>query len=249
MAIDPQVDHPNLPVRIFVDNQSAIQSAGNPRAGPCQFLLSRILELHARLSNPLSLHWISAHVGVPGNEEADEAKIAAKSKSVNQIIELSNLIAPIFAEFKRMANDKWNKRWTIQKHEVYLRRIQPSRDLKSMSKFKGLSRVTAAILIQVRTGKIGLNDFLFSAGQAETDRCSCRGRPRQTAEHVLTTCLRWADLREDELWQGTGNQDMRTFLREPATAKRAAIFMTKTGLLGPLGDACLADLGTQEAPE
>lgn len=46
--------------------------------------------------------------------------------------------------------------------------------------------------------------------------------------------------------KGTGNRDMRTFLDEPATAKRAAIFMARTGLLGALGEACLMDARAEE---
>ena len=81
MAIDLQENLPDAPVRIFTDNQSAIQSAGGtrPRAGPYQSLLFKILELSRQLYKPLSIHWIPAHVGVPGNEAADlEAKAAAR---------------------------------------------------------------------------------------------------------------------------------------------------------------------------
>lgn len=72
-------------------------------------------------------------------------------------------------------------------------------------------------------------------------------KPKQTAEHILTTCPRFSLLRHDTLWQGDGNRDMRTFLNEPASAKRAAIFMAKTGLLGELGKACLTDVDAAAA--
>ena len=81
MAIDLQESHPDAPVRSFTDNQSAIQSAGGtrPRAGPYQSLLSKISALSRQLHKPLSIHWIPAHVGIPGNEAADlEAKAAAR---------------------------------------------------------------------------------------------------------------------------------------------------------------------------
>ena len=81
MARDLQEKSPDAPVRIFTDSQSAIQSAGGtrPPAGPCGSLLSKISELIRQLDRPLSIHWIPAHVGVPGNEAADrEAKAAAR---------------------------------------------------------------------------------------------------------------------------------------------------------------------------
>lgn len=134
-----------------------------------------------------------------------------------------------------MANSKWDERWEHHKHKAYLRRLQPHRNPKTLDKYKGLSTAMCAILMQIRTGKLGLNDFLYSVNRAETDRCSCHGSPKQTVEHMLATCPRFSLLRHDTLWKGDGNRDMKTFLNEPASAKRAAIFMAKIGLLKELG--------------
>ena len=67
-------------------------------------------------------------------------------------------------------------------------------------------------------------------------------REYATAERAAISLLR-----HDTLWQGDGNRGMRTFLNEPASAKRAAIFMAKTGLLGKLGKACLTDVDAAAA--
>ena len=242
IAIDVQNGYPDLPVRIYTDNQAAIESSGTLKAGSCQFQLDRILELHSQLHNRLSIHWIPAHVGVPGNEAADrEAKTAAQTVPRTPS-EYPSLLGLIFNAFKQMADTKWGERWGKHKHGVYLRRIQPKRDLKAMNKFNGMTRSLCALLVQIRTGEIGFNDFFYPVDKAETDRCSCAEHLKQTAEHVLTTCLRWAELREHKLWQGTGNRDLTSFLRKPRTARRAAIFMARTGLLGELGKACLDGL-------
>lgn len=101
---------------------------------------------------------------------------------------------PIFAVVKNTANSKWGKQWEKNKYEAYFRRIQFHRNPEALEKFKGLRRHVCAVLVEIRTGKIGLNDFLYSVQRAETDRCSCSGAPRQTAEHVLTACPWWAQL-------------------------------------------------------
>lgn len=249
MAIDLQKDHPGAPIRIYADNQSAIQSAGYPQAKPCQFLLEKILELYHQLNTPLSIHWIPAHVGVPGNEAADkEAKIAARQGLVQPICQrsMSDLLTPIFTAFKTMAKAKWDTQWENHKHGGHLRKLQPRRDPKTMNKYKGLSRATCAILIQIWTGKIGLRDFLYSVNRAETARCDCSRRHHQTVDHILTTCSKYRELRQQTLWQESGNRDMKTFLSEPATARRAAIFMARTELLGELGKACLADIDAEK---
>ena len=53
--------------------------------------------------------------------------------------------------------------------------------------------------------------------------------------------------RHDTLLQGDGNRGTRTFLNEPASAKRAAIFVAKTGLPGKPGRACLTDVDAAAA--
>ena len=43
------------------------------------------------------------------------------------------------------------------------------------------------------------------------------------------------------------DRDLKTLLDEPVTAKRATIFMAKTGLLGQLGKAYLVDVDARGA--
>lgn len=136
-----------------------------------------------------------------------------------------------------MALAKWDTQWETHTHEGHLRS-------KTMDKYNGLSRSTCATLIQIRTGKTGLNDFLCSINRAETDRCDCRGGFRQPPDHVLTVYSKYSDLRNTCCGREReyGHEDV---LSEPATAKRAAIFMARTGLLGKLGKACLVDVDAE----
>ena len=72
------------------------------------------------------------NIGVLGNEEADgEAKKAARPPLQNlDNSQMPDLTAPIFAAFKRMANDKWDERWGKHRHGAYLkllRKTQPDR--------------------------------------------------------------------------------------------------------------------------
>lgn len=50
--------------------------------------------------------------------------------------------------------------------------ITTQKDPKTLEKYKGLDRATASILIQMRTGKIALKDFLHSVKRAEDDKCN-----------------------------------------------------------------------------
>jgi hypothetical protein len=61
-----------------------------------------------------------------------------------------------------------------------------------------LKRREACILVQLRTGMARLNGFLSRIEAVESDLCPC-GRARETVEHFLLRCARWATLREDML--------------------------------------------------
>ena len=77
MALELVEDHDYLnstgPVHIFVDNEASLQASHRPKQGAGQYILKRIVELHHDLiaKHKITLHWIPAHEGIPGNELAD----------------------------------------------------------------------------------------------------------------------------------------------------------------------------------
>lgn len=66
LALDYTRSYPDMPMRIFTDNQVTIKAVRNPRNRSGQFALKVIFDKVHQLDKPVSLHWIPAHVGVPG---------------------------------------------------------------------------------------------------------------------------------------------------------------------------------------
>jgi hypothetical protein len=54
-----------------------------------------------------------------------------------------------------------------------------------------LSWKEASVLAQLRTGMARLNGYLYRINVAQTDQCAC-GQARETVEHFLFRCQRWA---------------------------------------------------------
>ena len=93
-------------------------------------------------------------------------------------------------------------------------------------------------MIQMRTGKIGLQKFLHERNVPEVKdaRCGCR-RGKETVRHVLTECTRFKEMRRT-IWAHEVREarlnwiDLCTILTTPAYVKKAALLMQKTDLLG-----------------
>ena len=60
---------------------------------------------------------------------------------------------------------------------------------KTLRRHEGLNKARSSLLVQIRTGAIGLRDFLFKRGVPGvlTPYCEC-GEGRETVEHLVMWC-------------------------------------------------------------
>jgi hypothetical protein len=96
----------------------------------------------------------------------------------------------------------------------------------------GLKEWQSALLIQMRTEKIGLRDHLWRRRVPEFNNpgCDC-SEGRQTVSHILLRCRNYRDLRRRE-FSTQGRMDLRASLNEPKSATKAIRFIEQTHLLG-----------------
>ena len=244
-------------VIILTDNQAAIQAVSNPSISSGQYLVIDIVrainELRKRGCS-VELQWVPAHMDVPGNEKADrEAKEATgwrerithgrqterdTSITAPAILNPLRLLTAIKTAVKTRATEKWRKAWSDSKRGATLKIIQsqPSRDVLKLH--ENTQRWQSSLIVQMRTGKIGLRDFLFRRWipGVEDGRCKCK-EGLQTVRHVLTKCREFGDERKKE-WgskaREAGGEGVRLddMLMKGVNAVRAARFMKTTGLLG-----------------
>lgn len=98
----------------------------------------------------------------------------------------------------RIVEEAWRERWLKERNGRATTR--PADDLnhqqetlfkdKTLKRHEGLSKAKSSLLVQIRTGAIGLRDFLFKQGVPEvpTPQCEC-GEGRETVEHLVMWCL------------------------------------------------------------
>jgi len=90
--------------------------------------------------------------------------------------------------------EAWEARWKRGFHPDPLKTTQPADTTpifsnKALKKHENLTKAESSLLIQARTGAIGLNDFLFRARVPEisTPYCEC-GQGKETVEHLVVWC-------------------------------------------------------------
>ena len=79
--------------------------------------------------------------------------------------------------------------------------------------YKELQKAEASLLLQTRTGRIGLASFLFRAGVPDfpTPLCMC-GQAEETVKHITSSCSLYSIQRQHALFNP---QDFTTIISNP----------------------------------
>lgn len=101
-----------------------------------------------------------------------------------------------------------------------------------------MSRTESSVIVQARTGKIGLLSYLHLIGAENSKNCLC-GEGVQSVQHILLCCPELEELREI-MWERRRKTDLKTLLELSELAKRAAQFLINTRLLPQFSHANLS---------
>ena len=194
-----------------VDNQAALVAIRMEMTKSGQHLAANILQLVKQLHKSkgsnrfrLTFRWSAGHVGIEGNEDADElAKEAADGKSSDKGDLppcLRKKIGFSVSAMRQAKNDRLKRRWTTS--WTSSPRYQRSRfqDLLTPYSQKYLkyissdqiSRKTASLIFQLRVGHAPINQYLYRFKKVDSPQCPACGHPKESAEHFLLHCPKYA---------------------------------------------------------
>jgi ribonuclease HI len=239
---------------IFSDSQAGIKALGKARGQPSgQIYLKRAFESIRKLENErnieVTIRWIPGHQGILGNEAADQA--AKQAATAATAASNPSRICRLAAAAKRAVRDRvkqaWAKSWAATPRGKPTKRLVPAPDVRVVKGlYRGMSKAYSSVLIQLRTGRIGLNHFLYKIKARESDDCSCE-QGSQTPKHVLFDCPLWTEIRQ-QMWDKMGGRktDYDDIIKNPKLAKHAADFFIRTGLLGQFKQAELTSSSGSE---
>lgn len=233
---------------ICLDNQSAIVRAHKPRPKSGQILTTAIHDAVERIraDRPdfrLRLVWVPGHNDVDGNELADlHAKKASAGVDTDdaQLDDepLPDSAAALRAAFKKDASRQWQARWADSERGRRYSRFDttpPSARVTRM--YRGLKRGQAALLTQLRTGHVALNQYLHRIGAVDSPLCTRCGE-LETVDHFLLRCPRFLEPRQTLRGQLKGQiLSARSLLGSRPNLAPLMAFIESTGRLAIPGAA------------
>lgn len=147
----------------------------------------------------LQIHWVPGHLNFPPNNKADElVKEAATSNSSPPRDLPTFLKKPLPASVSVLRQEsmskiqrRWARCWKTSPHCCHMGGIDKSVPLKNwMLLIKLLPHQQAALIMQLRTGHIGLNKHLHWIHHSDTPYCpSCDENAIELTHHFLFNCV------------------------------------------------------------
>ena len=190
-------------VFIFSDCQTAIDLALNRCTPSHSFdLVSKIhVELECLRSKiPVSILWVPAHVGVPGNEAAN----TAAQKAANAVVSISPIPGQPLVPFstscafiKRALKIRSQQQWfSIVAKKVGLDHLSRIRaDVSAAPAFFVGTRQQQTILAKLRFGTCNLNFSKSRLNAHVNEECECG--MAETVGHFLLRCPRYNRFRDE----------------------------------------------------
>ena len=184
----------------------------------------------------MHIHWISTHIEISDNETIDQAvkkiiewKINERKSFAFTFVDQKILTATIKIKIRDKIKVKWKKVWIKNEHERIIYKIVKKSIKNVFKKFKYMTRFESSVIIQVKTKKIELRDYLHRIKIEESFQCSCEYK-RQTILHTLLKCLKFDEFKK-KMWTNKREMNLTKMLNTFALIHRTFKFLLSTNEL------------------
>jgi ribonuclease HI len=165
---------------IYSDSLSSLKAIQSSRPKGNPSLLNQIFTIYQKIKLPVQLTWIPSHIGITGNEKADQ--LANQSINHPQIeINIKYEWFDVVNKLRQYINHQWQQEWNSS--NSFYRSIQPT--VSRIPKFCNNNRKFETFVSRLRLGRARLNHYLFAVGRHSTGHCDSCGVPETITHHLL----------------------------------------------------------------
>jgi hypothetical protein len=129
---------------------------------------------------------------------------------------------------KKRTAEEWEKRWQAHQHGGIYYPYAPTPHKSYLAAHDDRKKALSSVVIQMKTGEVGLNSYLHGIrpDKAPTDRCRGCLTQRETIHHVLIDCPSFRMDRQKYWTEGTPHSLREIFTDTQKTATAARLLLS-----------------------
>ncbi|XP_061726217.1 uncharacterized protein LOC133531843 [Cydia pomonella] len=174
-------------IGIFSDSMAALQATVNPNSRHPLAVESREMIKRCKDQNKnLSLFWIKAHAGLPGNERADELAKAAALKLKKSPDYSMCPISFVKRNLRIQTMSEWNQRYVTGETASVTKTFFPD----ALAAYRVVKKMKVeAETTQLMTGHGGFSSYLYQYKCKDNPSCTCDPEVEETVLHLRGKCV------------------------------------------------------------
>ena len=180
-------------VDILTDNQALVHALNDFKETSLTIAKTREKLNEIADRNPVTIHWVKAHIGIYGNEMADIlAKEGTKMTcNIHMPVSKAELDKQIMGIITKMWNDQWIKRTDCRQTKILL----PEVDLRKSKVIMGMSRENVSRIVRAVTGHDFRRKHEGLVKASQNTLCRFCEEKAESSSHIILDCPRLASKR------------------------------------------------------